>query len=202
MFMTKNIFVDLKMDYEFLTKVEKKIADLLLADPQKFITHSIAELSRVCGVSQGSINNFSKKFSSGGYAALKLRIAGRLSNYEETPFTVVDASMLSSQSLVIVISSSGRTKEILDAVEIAKKNDVPVICLTAHKSSPIATISDDVLLTAPSGISISDRSSEIRLAQLFLLDALCAYLQSIIDSSGNKRYYRLQEILNSHDVYN
>lgn len=283
--MSKNIFIELKMEYKFMTKVEKKIADLLLEDPRKFTTYSIAELSNVADVSQGSINNFSKKFSSGGYSALKLKIAGCIPHYEEKPFTVVEtsntvmdvlemkikesmiafhntleindetslksavdkilkarkieiygvyysgivardlcyrliqlgipasfvgdmlmcsvsASMLTKENLVIAISASGRTKEIVDAVKIAKENDVPVICMTSHKASPLGSMADDVLMTASSGISISEKSAETRMAQLFLADALCAYLQSVIDSTGDKRYYKVNKILSSHIIDN
>lgn len=282
--MSKNIFAEIKSEYEFLTRVEKKIADLLLKDPQTFITYSMTELSETAGISQGSINNFSKKFSSGGYAALKLKIAGCLSAHEEKPFTVIDksqsikdameltiaentasfrntleindetslqsavtkilqakkieiygvfhsgiaakdlcyqliqlgipatyvsdmlmcavsASMLDSSSLAIAISSSGRTKEILDTVEIAKKNGVPIICLTSNKSSPLAAMADDVLLTAPSGTSISSRNNEIRMAQLFVIDALCSYIRCVIDAGGQNHYYKLQKIISSHNVY-
>ena len=43
----------------------------------------------------------------------------------------VSASMLDENSLVIAISDSGATREILDAVTIARKNRVAAICLTS-----------------------------------------------------------------------
>lgn len=281
--MPKNIFTELKTGYDFLTKSEKKIADLLLCDPQKFITYSTVELSKKANVSQGSINNFSKKFSSGGYSSLKLKVAACLSSQEEKPFTVLDktksikdaleikinenmaafrntleindeatlknvvdkilkaekieiygvfhsgiaakdfcyqliqlgipatfvedtlmcavsASMLNKNCLVIAISSSGCTKEILDAAELAKSNGVPIISIVGNKFSPLAQLSDDVLLTASSGITISDRSNEIRLSQLLITDALCSYIRSIVDTGGKEFYYRLKKILSSHSV--
>jgi DNA-binding MurR/RpiR family transcriptional regulator len=281
--MVKNIFTQLKTEYEYLTQVEKRLADLILADPRKFILCSMAELSQISGVSQGSIHNFSRKFSSSGFSALKLRVAGCIAEYDEQPFAVVDkdcgikaamelkmqetvaafrnalemndelalertaerimaaskvelygvfqsaivakdfcygliqlgipaafvedslmcsvsASMLDKNSLVIAVSSTGQTKEVIDAVTIAQNNGVPVICLTSNKSSLLARIADEVLLAASSGISISDRSDEIRMTQLLLVDTLCSYMRSIIDTKGEKHYYKLRDILSSHSI--
>ncbi len=281
--MSKNIFTELKSNYEFLTRIEKILANLILGDPQKFITYSMAELSDISGVSQGSINNFSKKFSSSGFSALKLKIAENLSEYNEKPFAVIDkshsinaamelkieeniaafrnalelndevslksasdkimaaskieiygvfqsaivakdfcynliqlgipatfvddtlmcavsASMLDKNDLVIAISSTGQTKEIIDAVNIAKKNNVPIIAVTSNKSSLLARMSDNVLLAASSGMSISDRTDEIRMTQLLILDTLCSYIRSVIDAEGKEHYYKLKDIISSHSI--
>lgn len=281
--MNNNIFTELKSNYEFLTKSEKKIADFLLENPQQFITLSTAKLSEVAGVSQGSINNFSKKFSNGSFSSLKLNIAACLPSQTEQPFTVIDksssvkealeikikennaafcntleinseetlqqvvdkilnakkieiygifhsgiaakdfcfqliqlglpatfiedtllcavsTSMLNKDSLVIAFSSTGCTKEIIDTVELAKNNNVPIVSITCNKNSPLAKISDHVLLTTSSGMTISDRGNEVRLSQLFIVDALCSYIRSVIDNSGNNLYFKLQEIIKLHSV--
>ena len=281
--MVQNVLAEIKTGYEFLTKVEKKIADIILADPQKFTHLSMTELSEISGVSQGSINNFSKKFSSGGFSSLKLKLAGCIPSSEDKPFAMVDrtqsikdamevkirenimafrntkelnseenlekaaqlilkakrieiygvvhsgitatdlgyqllklgipasfvndtlmfavsATMLNNESLVIAVSSSGRTKEIIDAVTIAKENNTPLIAITSNKFSPLAQMADAVLLTAPSGSTISDRVDEIRLSQLLIADTLCSYIRSLIDSSGKERYYKISQIMNSHSI--
>ena len=281
--MSANIFAVLKAEYEYMSRVERQIADRILNDPQNFVSSSLAELSAATGVSQGSIVNFSKKYSPGGFSALKAVVAGCLKLETATPFAVVDksqgvkaamelkiqenmlafqntlalndensmkqvvdkilsakkieiygifnsgivatsfcyqliqlgipatfvsdtlmcaisASMLDKDSLVIAISASGRTKEILDAVKMARNNGVAVISLTANGNSPLAQVSDEVLLCASSGMTVSDRSEEIRLSQYLIVDTLCSYLRSIIDQSGQNHYFKLREILNSHNV--
>lgn len=281
--MDSNIFVELKAEYEFLSRVEKRIADAILGNPQKFISCSMAQLSRETGVSQGSINNFAKRFSQGGFSALKLRVAACLSAYDKQPFAVVDptqsvraameikakenmaafrstieindeqalrrtvdrilaarkievcgvlhsgiaamdlcyqliqlgipasftrdallcavsAAMLEETDLLIAVSASGQTKEVIEAAEIAGKNRTPVICLTSNKYSPLAQVSDEVLMSAASGISISDRANETRLSQLLVIDTLCAYIRSVIDAQGASHYYKLRSILTSHNI--
>lgn len=112
----------------------------------------------------------------------------------------VSASMLEKDSLVIAVSSSGKTKDVIDAVKIAKGNGVPVVCLTAHKDSPLASISDEVLIAPASGNSVSGRDMEIRFSQLALTDALCAYIRNKSSANGEKLYFGLRDILNSHNV--
>lgn len=281
--MTGNIFVELKSSYDFLTKTEKKICDALLRDPKAFIGYSMAELSRECNVSQGSINNFSKKFSCGGFAALKLEIAAGLSAHNEKIFTAIDkkqgikdamelkieenisafkntlqindevqfkaaadkimnaekieiygvfhsgiaardfcyqllqlgipasyisdtligfvaAETLTPRGLLIAVSSTGRTKEIVEAAQIARKNNVPIISITSNKYSPLAKLSDAVLITAGSNTTISDRQNEVRLSQLLIIDTLCSYIRSVIDTEGKEHYYKLVDIIGSHSI--
>lgn len=281
--MSANILAVFKAEYEYMSRVERKIAERILTDPNRFIGCSLAEFSAATEVSQGSIVNFSKKYSTGGFSALKAAVADCLKSEADTPFAVVDksqgvkaameikirenmiafqntlalndektlnrvvdkilsakkieiygifnsgivatsfcyqliqlgipatfvsdtlmcaisASMLDKDSLVIAISASGRTKEILDAVKMARNNGVSVICLTANGNSPLTQVSDEVLLCASSGMTVSDRSEEIRLSQYLIVDTLCAYLRSITDQSGQTHYFKLREILNSHNV--
>lgn len=281
--MVQNVLTDIKAGYEYLTKVEKKIADIILKDPQKFTHFSMAELSEISGVSQGSINNFSKKFSSGGFSSLKLKLAGCIPTSENAPFALVDksqnikdamelkimeniiafrntkeinseenldkaaklilnakrieiygvvhsgitatdlcyqllklgipasavndtvmfsvsATMLGNDGLVIAVSSSGLTKEILDAAAIAKENGTPLIAVTSNKFSPLAQMADVVLLTTSSNTAISDRGNEIRLSQLLIADTLCSYIRSVIDADGEKRFFKISQIMNSHSI--
>ncbi len=111
----------------------------------------------------------------------------------------VSASMLDKDSLVVAVSSSGKTRDVLDAATIAKENGVPVVALTGHKDSPLAQLADYVLLAAPSGNSVVGSPTEIRIAQLAVTDTLCAYLRERTDADG-KAYVKLKNILQSHNV--
>ena len=132
------------------------------------------------------------------FQLMRLGIAANF--VEDTLMCSVSATMLSSCDLAIAITSSGRTKEIINAAKIAKENGARVISLTCNKFSPISKISDITLLTASSGMSISDKSDEIRLSQLMVLDTLCSFLRTCIDADNRENFYRLSGILNSHSV--
>lgn len=281
--MNKSIISEIKSSYNFLTKTEKAIADLLLLSPQNFITYSMSQISECCGVSQGSINNFAKKFTGEGFTSLKLKLAGELAGCNnEKPFAIIDrelkikaameikinetlaafkntleindeenlknavckllnakkievcgmyysgltarnlcqelitlgrpathsddtlmtavsASMLTSDDLLVAISSSGKTKEIIDTAAMVQKKGVPILAITSNRFSPLSKISDCVLLTASSGMSVSDRLDETFMSQKLIVDTLCAYMRS--QYTGDKAaYYDFLEILSSHSI--
>ncbi len=281
--MKQKLLRELRSNLAYMSNVERKLADVILKDPRRFVSYSLGELAELAQVSQGSIINFANKFCGGGFPALKMEIAASLSDETDEPFSMVkdsdslkeilqkttvsigdalentsvlndeetlravgdlilgakkveiygifrsavvatdfyfqllqlgvpatfvsdvltcavSASMLGEGSLVIAISSSGQTQDVIDAVRLAKANGVPVVTLTAHKSSPLAQLSDKVLIAAPSGNSRSAGANEIRLSQLALTDVLCSYLRTKIDADGNNRYFKMNEILSSHNV--
>ena len=113
----------------------------------------------------------------------------------------VSAALLNEDDLVIAISSSGRTKDIMDAVKIAKSNRVPVVCITSDREAPLVKLSDEALLCVPGGGSISNRMDEIRLAQMFMNDSLSSYIRWKIDETGEKRFYQMAELVRAHSVY-
>lgn len=110
----------------------------------------------------------------------------------------VSASMLDKGSLVVAISSSGQTQDVIDAVKIAKSNGVDVVCITAHKNSPLAKLCDDVLIASPSGNSNLTMQTEIRISQLAVTDAICAYLRK--KTVNINKYFEVEDILNLHNV--
>ncbi len=110
----------------------------------------------------------------------------------------VSASMLSDQDVVVAISASGRTKEVLEAVDIAKSNRVPVIAVTGDRRSPLASRADAILLAAASGMAVSDRTQDMRMAQLLVLDALCAYIRTTVERGSRDNYDKLWSVINTY----
>ena len=86
----RNLLSELQVNRAYYSNVERKIADVILSDPAVFINLSIGELSEQAGVSQGSINNFSKKLVGTGYAGLKLILAQQLPRHGQKPFNLAE----------------------------------------------------------------------------------------------------------------
>ena len=276
--MSNKILQDIKINFEFMSQVERKIASVIFEDPKKFTTYSLSELAQMAQVSQGSVINFSNKYGNGGFPSLKLAIAASLAQEQNKTFSKVSdsdslteifrdnannisdalantldandeealkkaadmildakkveiyglfrsatvatdfyyqllqigisatfvsdvltcalsASMLDSNSLVIAISSSGQTQEVVNAVELAKKNGTPIISITSNATSPLSALSDVVLHSSPSGNSLTAKSSEIRISQLAITDTICAYLRNKLDSDGHNSYFKMKELL-------
>lgn len=61
--------------YSRMSAVEKRIADLILADPMGATNSTLAHLAARAGVSEGSVVNFAARLGVGGFSALKIALA-------------------------------------------------------------------------------------------------------------------------------
>lgn len=91
----------------------------------------------------------------------------------------ISAIMLNQTSLIITISASGRTHDLVRAINIAKEQKAGVICITSDANSPISKLSDIMLLTGTSGRLVDNFSNDTKIVQLFLIEALCSYIAAL-----------------------
>jgi DNA-binding MurR/RpiR family transcriptional regulator len=82
------------------------------------------------------------------------------------------ASNMTPQDVAILISMSGKTKEILEILELAKQCRTPTIALTRYSKTPLTLNGDTVLYISTPEISIRSGAMSSRLAQLMVIDAL------------------------------
>src|SRR5579863_3615016 len=61
-----------------LKPTERLIAECVLADPERIVTSSIAEIGGVAGASVGSIVGFCRRLGLKGFGALKIALAREL----------------------------------------------------------------------------------------------------------------------------
>lgn len=61
-----------------LSKSESKVAQVILADPDRATSSSIAALAKAAGVSEPSVNRFCKRFNAAGFPDFKLKLARAL----------------------------------------------------------------------------------------------------------------------------
>ena len=91
--------------------------------------------------------------------------------YSDGHMQVMSASMLSQGDCVVVISNSGRTRDLMDACDIARKRGATTIVITAS-GSPLAT-AGQIHLTADHPESYDRYSPMVsRLLHLLIIDIL------------------------------
>nr|WIF88744.1 SIS domain-containing protein [Acholeplasma laidlawii] len=91
---------------------------------------------------------------------------------------LVYASFINNKDVVIFISNSGKTKEIISSALLAKENKTPIISITRIGSSILADISDIVLYTSALESEFRSAAMTSRISQMSVVDALyakCAY---------------------------
>ena len=89
-------------------------------------------------------------FSSMGTPSLFLHAADALHG---------DLGMLAAGDVLVAISASGETQELVDLIEPAKRLGIPLITLTAYANSPLGAASDVVL-----DISVKEEACALNLA--------------------------------------
>jgi arabinose-5-phosphate isomerase len=92
----------------------------------------------------------SATFSSMGTPSLFLHAADALHG---------DLGMLAAGDVLVAISASGETRELIDLIEPAKRLGIPLITLTARANSPLGAASDVVL-----DISVKEEACPLNLA--------------------------------------
>lgn len=91
--------------------------------------------------------------------------------YSDTHIQLMAAAVLSPDDVLVVISNSGSSIEVLDAVSIAKENGAQVIAIT-RSDSPLAQLADCVLSVAVQEDSSRYTPMVSRLLQLAVVDIL------------------------------
>lgn len=82
------------------------------------------------------------------------------------------ASILTKKDVIVAFSLSGTTKDILEAVQIARNNEVPVIALTSYLRSPLTKLADIVLKTAGKEHLMEGGTLTSSISQLYTVDLL------------------------------
>lgn len=97
----------------------------------------------------------------------------------------ISALALTERSVVVAISVSGKTRDLLRALNIARSQGAQIISVVCSASSPVARLSRIALITGASSLApnpaspIDNPSNEARIAQAFLIEALCVYVAAL-----------------------
>ena len=102
-----------------------------------------------------------------------LRAGCNAYSYSDTHMQAIAVSQLSSDDVVIGISQSGSSKDIVECLKIAKTRGATTICVTAKERSPITRQSDIVLITDTEEVRHSDLGLNSHLSRTVVMDALC-----------------------------
>lgn len=96
--------------------------------------------------------------------------------YSDNHMQVIAASHLTENDVVIAISHSGSSKDIVDALKIAKEHGATTIAVTNTGKSPILKYSDIVLSTSADETKYNILALNSRIVQLAIIDTLYFYV--------------------------
>ena len=91
----------------------------------------------------------------------------------DSHFQLMYSSACNENDVIVALSLSGYTKDIIQSLEVAKKQKAKIIAITNHILSPVAQIADCVILTAGKESILDGGSLTSKISQLYIIDLLC-----------------------------
>jgi len=101
-----------------------------------------------------------------------LRINLNSVSYSDSHMQAISAALLKKGDVAIGISHSGSSKEVVEALRIARQSGATTICITHHIKSPITKVADIKFYTAARESTLRTDAMTSRIAQLSILDVL------------------------------
>ncbi|MCA0385440.1 MAG: MurR/RpiR family transcriptional regulator [Firmicutes bacterium] len=102
-----------------------------------------------------------------------LRVGKKAESVTDSHFQVMRASLATEQTLVIALSISGSTKDIVDAVARAKAKGAKVLAITSYLKSPLTKLSDLVIMSNGKEGPLEGGAMSGKVSQLLIVDVLC-----------------------------
>lgn len=120
-------------------------------------------------------------FASSGYVAMDLQL--KLNRFGKHAIAWTDlhtaltsVSMLNKGDVLVAVSHSGKTEEMLEVMSQFKKRGVKIVLISNSLRSPATQIADYTLYTAARETTFRSGATASRIAQLTVVDCLCVAL--------------------------
>lgn len=149
----------------------KQTLDLIQADDLKRAAERMlaAEKIFVYGVGSSGITALDLHYR-------LMRLGMNVETHRDAHIIAMSASLTKKGQLVFGISTSGSTKDLVDALKMAKANGAETICLTSHMRSPITAYADTVLLVPSREMPTEGGALSTKIMKIHLLDILCTLI--------------------------
>lgn len=101
-----------------------------------------------------------------------MKIGLRVNVFSDTHLQALSVSQLRKGDVALAISYSGASRDVIESLEIAKRNGATTICITHMAKSPITRVADIKLYTTARETMFRSDGIVSRMAQLAIIDTL------------------------------
>ena len=115
------------------------------------------------------LSNFSAKLPDSARFAC---ITNKFRATTDSHMQVMAASLMTEQDVVLFVSYSGATRDLIETLRTAKANGAKVILITHYEDSPGAALADVVLLCGAQESPLDSGSIPIKVAVLYVAEVL------------------------------
>lgn len=122
-----------------------------------------------------------------------LRMGLNVTSITDSHMMLINSSVTSESDLVIGISTSGNTKDVVNALRISKRNNGTIVSITSFADSEIAKISDTTLFVYNSSFVDNNRFVNSQFAIMYLIDVISMML--LEDETLNRKMNKTIEAI-------
>ncbi|TMU88034.1 MurR/RpiR family transcriptional regulator [Bacillus sp. BHET2] len=101
-----------------------------------------------------------------------LRTGMTTAAYNDPHMQLLSASQLTNEDVIVFISHSGANKDLLEVLDVAKKNQINTIAVTHFAKTPLSKLVDIPLYTLSQETDYRSEALASRISQLSIVDAL------------------------------
>lgn len=165
---------------EYYTDVINRTVRLLSQEQVARLIEDIIRAKRIIIYGIGSSGLTAKEM------AVRLARMGINATSESDSHTmVIQSTVVSSNTLVIAISNSGETKEIVESIKLAKKNQAKIIGITSIPNSSVDKVSDETFFVHNTKWVNNNQFVNSQFSIYFLLDIVSLLLLQNHEYSQN-----------------
>lgn len=169
--------------------------NLLKEKQLRKVTAMLDTAKKICVYGMGSSGFVAKEFQ-----LRFMRIGLTVEAFTDSQMMQMNAALADSETLVIGLSLSGRTKEVNHAVRLAKKKGAAVVYLTANEHSEVADCCDELVQTAyMKNLDTGTRISP-QITLLVMLDVIYSYYFSSDTYYKVKKYKQTLAAIRGEEV--
>lgn len=112
----------------------------------------------------------------------------------DTHLQAIDLALLTEADVVVAISQSGNTTDLVRNVELAKKRRVQVIAITNYATSSLVDAADITIVAAPGNGAESAEAMSV-MGQIMAIDLIGDQLRAINPERTNAFRDKMNEVL-------
>jgi len=121
------------------------------------------------------------------YMGFRLGRLGVKCTYNMVPeYFMNHVNLADADDIVLAISQSGSSKQVVQAMELAKEKGLKIIAITGHEFSPVSRLADHLLLSSADEQSFNYYQSYSHLRETAVIDALLYFVTNEETIAANR----------------
>jgi len=124
-----------------------------------------------------------------------LRIGMNVQAYTDDHMQMIAAVSMNSEDVLLAISHSGSSRDVAEAIQVAKEKEAAVITITSSGNSPVSKLSDIRLYTRSQETKYRTYAIASRMAELTIIDTLYTGVALRMGESAITNFEALEKAL-------